>query len=293
MTRDAAARALPPLVLVHGAWQGSWVWARLLPELEALGIAATAVELPGNGAGPGAHAHASLDAYAQHVLAVIDSIGEPVVVVGHSGGGITASQVAQEAPAGVAALVFLAGMMLPDGVAWAQLVAGAREGMLAPAPASTDEAPGYAVSGDDVPGGEVSEGKESLLPPGGIVPHLLWSQDRRLSTVPAHAARAVFLHDADEATAVWAAARLTRQPESGRAMAPRLTAQRYGRVPRLYIEATHDRSVPLAMQRMMQALSPGALTRALACGHVPQLVRPRETAQVLREGLNELLGLSA
>ena len=38
-----------PVILIHGAWQGSWVWARLTPYLHAAGFDAHAVDLPGNG----------------------------------------------------------------------------------------------------------------------------------------------------------------------------------------------------------------------------------------------------
>jgi pimeloyl-ACP methyl ester carboxylesterase len=71
-----------------------------------------------------------------------------------------------------------------------------------------------------------------------------------------------------------AAARLTPQPQSGRAVSPRLTAERFGTVPRLYVEATEDRSVILAVQRRMQALVPGAAVVSLPTGHAPQLSAP-------------------
>ncbi|WVM91593.1 hypothetical protein ULG90_16525 [Halopseudomonas pachastrellae] len=57
------------------------------------------------------------------------------------------------------------------------------------------------------------------------------------------------------------------------------TAERFGRLPRLYLEATEDRSVVLAVQRKMQALVPGAQVVSLPCGHVPQVV---QTAAVLK-----------
>ena len=248
---------LPPLLLIHGAWQGSWVWARLLPELAAAGLEAHVIDLPGNGWGPQADAEASLERYVEQVLVIMAKVGNPVVLLGHSGGGITVSQVAEAAPEQVAALVYLAGMMLPDGQTYADFVSG-----------------------------EVAA-LESVQ--GGIGPHLQWSEDHRTSTVPAAAARAVFLHDADEATAGWAAERLRRQHESGRAMAPSVTKTRYGSVPRLYIEAVDDRSVPIQMQRKMQALQPGTQRLSLDCGHVPQLVKPRETATALDAGLRRLL----
>jgi len=32
--------------LVHGSWHGGWCWERLIPELEARGHRAVAVDLP-------------------------------------------------------------------------------------------------------------------------------------------------------------------------------------------------------------------------------------------------------
>jgi pimeloyl-ACP methyl ester carboxylesterase len=32
--------------LVHGSWHGAWCWERLVPELEARGHRAVAVDLP-------------------------------------------------------------------------------------------------------------------------------------------------------------------------------------------------------------------------------------------------------
>ena len=48
---------MPNFVLVHGAWQGSWVWDRVAGELESAGEArgvgrVVAVDLPGQHNGP-------------------------------------------------------------------------------------------------------------------------------------------------------------------------------------------------------------------------------------------------
>ena len=40
---------LPTVVLVHGAWHGAWCWQRVLPLLQAQGLAAHAVTLTGVG----------------------------------------------------------------------------------------------------------------------------------------------------------------------------------------------------------------------------------------------------
>jgi pimeloyl-ACP methyl ester carboxylesterase len=62
---------------------------------------------------------------------------------------------------------------------------------------------------------------------------------------------------------------------------PRLTTERFGRVPRTYVEALRDRSVVPAVQRRMQALVPGADRLAIDTGHAPQLAAPDRLAALL------------
>ena len=37
-------------VLVHGGFHGAWCWSRTIPELQALGHEAIAIDIPGHGA---------------------------------------------------------------------------------------------------------------------------------------------------------------------------------------------------------------------------------------------------
>ena len=59
------------------------------------------------------------------------------------------------------------------------------------------------------------------------------------------------------------------------------TAERYGRIPRLYIETLDDRSVILPVQRAMQVLAPGASVVSLPTGHAPQLSAPARLAEAI------------
>lgn len=239
----AVAGGVRHLVLIHGAWQGAWSFDAWAPLLRQRGWQVHAVDLPGNGWGPGAHAPASLDAYVDHVAGVLHGLDGPAVLVGHSGGGLTASQVAEALPQRVAGLVYLAGMMLPSGLRFAELL-------------------------------RRCQAERPEVPLAGIGPHLQWDAARRFSQVPEAAALDVFLHDCDPADARRAAALLRPQPEGGRDLANTLSAARFGRVPRIYVECTQDRSIALTLQRAMQAASPGALRLSLDCGHVPQLAQP-------------------
>ena len=91
----------------------------------------------------------------------------------------------------------------------------------------------------------------------------------------------MFFHEADPAAAIGAARRLVPQLETARLMAPTWTPARFGTVPRLYIEATLDRTVPLATQRDMQRLTPGAAVVTLETDHAPQLSMAAELAHAL------------
>src|SRR5262245_5527599 len=90
--------------LVHGSWHGAWCWERLVPELEALGHRAVAVDLPSE------DPNAGLTRYAEVVAEALTDVDDEVVLVGHSLGGSTIPLVARSRP--VAHLVFL-GALVP------------------------------------------------------------------------------------------------------------------------------------------------------------------------------------
>jgi pimeloyl-ACP methyl ester carboxylesterase len=98
------------VVLVHGAWGGSWVWERVMPLLEQRGVQAVTVDLPSVGAAPGDEC--SLAADAAVVSRVLDAGGGPFLVCGHSYGGIVVTQATAER-SDVARLVYLCAFM-PD-----------------------------------------------------------------------------------------------------------------------------------------------------------------------------------
>jgi pimeloyl-ACP methyl ester carboxylesterase len=80
-------------LLVHGAWCGGWVWDDLTQQLEKAGHRVTVVDqLPSAGTDPAALGDLTADA--NHVRAVLDSLDEPVVLVGHSYGGMVITELA-------------------------------------------------------------------------------------------------------------------------------------------------------------------------------------------------------
>lgn len=89
-------RDAPPLVFVHGAFCGAWIWAEhLLPALAEAGWTAHAVSLRGHGGSDGHDRlrETSLDDYVADVLSVLDELPRPPVLIGHSMGGMVVQRV--------------------------------------------------------------------------------------------------------------------------------------------------------------------------------------------------------
>ena len=98
-------------MLVHGGWAGAWAWDRVVPELASRGVRSVAVDLPS--VGEDASTLGDLYADADHVRGVIDEIGTPVVLCGHSYGGVVITDAAAGPHPLVRRLVYLAALM-PD-----------------------------------------------------------------------------------------------------------------------------------------------------------------------------------
>jgi pimeloyl-ACP methyl ester carboxylesterase len=127
------------ILLVHGAWHGSWVWERVTPLLTAEGKRVHVVDLPSVHAGlqpPG-----DLRDDAEVVRAAIHRIDAPVAVVAHSYGGAPCSEAAAGLDS-VHRLVYLAAFVLDTGESLQAAVGGkppdwwnvnAHEGTVTPA----------------------------------------------------------------------------------------------------------------------------------------------------------------
>ena len=102
-------------VLVHGSWQGAWSWDGVRDQLRAYGHRVIAPALPGRGDAGEDRSWIGHDDNVAAVLAAIDADGaDPVVLAGHSLGGVTISQVADQRPDRVARLIYCAAFVLDD-----------------------------------------------------------------------------------------------------------------------------------------------------------------------------------
>jgi len=230
-------------VLVHGAWHGAWCYDALARDLAAAGHEVDTFDLPGHGADTTPHDQVTLDAYAERVAEVVGEDGEPVVLVGHSMGGIVVTQAAELVADRIARLVYLTAFLPKDGESLQYL-------------AGLPENPEDIV----VPNCEIA-------PPDAIIPD--W------------AARAAFYHRCSEADADAAVAQLNPQPLPPLGTPVAITPERAGGIERHYIACTDDRAIPIALQRRMIAESPCVTVTEIDSDHSPFICAEDELTKAL------------
>jgi pimeloyl-ACP methyl ester carboxylesterase len=231
-------------IAIHGAFHGGWCFEPLRPYLAAAGHELVAPTLPGMGGVGCAPAAVTLDAWADFVLALAHARPPPVWLCGHSRGGVVISAAAERDPDAVAGLVYVAALLLPDGRS------------VRAHQAANPVAPEFlaAVRAD--------------------------GEQRTLSFDPV-AAPALFYQRCPGEAGRAAAARLVEEPMNPLNTPLVLTAARFGRVPRHYVECSDDRALPLAEQRAMQAVLPCTTVTTLDSDHSPFLYCPAALAAVL------------
>ncbi|SNT52663.1 alpha/beta fold hydrolase [Actinacidiphila glaucinigra] len=110
----------PTLVLVHGAWHGTWCWQPLIEQLPGLDV--RTVALPSSGQDPAALGGLYDDA--EMVAKAIADVGGPTVLLGHSYGGCPVTEAAAAA-GNVERVIYLSALMQDVGDSVLSLVGGA------------------------------------------------------------------------------------------------------------------------------------------------------------------------
>lgn len=233
----------PLFVLVHGGCHRAGCWDLLIPALQALGREAMAVDLPGHGRDPDTDpVPKTLADGIATVAAAVRAIDGPVVLVGHSLGGMTVSGVAEQLPERIARLVFLTAVVPRDGES--------------------------AAAFGDLPGFNASIGSE-MLPDGlrvGVKPDL---------------ARHLFYADCEHAVAASAEAALVPTDLGYLGTPVSLSAERFAAVPKTYVICARDNAIEPRAQRVLAAIHPETEVREIDAGHSAFLSRPADLAALL------------
>jgi len=230
-------------VLIAGAWHGAWCWSKITPLLEAQGHRVLTPELPATGADSTDPATVSLDGWARFVSSTLANEPEPVTLVGHSRGGIVISRAAELDPGRLRRLVYVSAYLLPAGMSLAEA-------------ARTD--------------------RESLVPP-----NMIPAESGLTCNLRAEVIRPALFGLCTDDDYEYALARLSPEPLKPLVTPLKVTGQRFGSVPRTYVECLQDRTVTPGAQRRMQAVLPCENVLTIDSDHSPFLSRPRELARLL------------
>jgi pimeloyl-ACP methyl ester carboxylesterase len=221
------------------------MWGPLTDCLQAAGHSVEAFDLPGLGDDETPVNEVTLDACADRLCEVLAANAEPAVVVGHSMGGVIATQGAARCPERVAALVYVAAFMPKDGQSLLDLTR---------LPEGAD---------DQVQANITIEGE----PP--------------VAIMPAAASRHALYACCPEPVVAWAIALQRPQPVAPFATPVSIAAGALDGISRYYVLCTQDRAIPPALQRRMIAENLCADVVELDTDHSPQLSMPNELAEAL------------
>jgi pimeloyl-ACP methyl ester carboxylesterase len=220
-------------VLVHGAFQGAWIWAPLAERLRAAGYTVEVFDLPGLGNDATLPGEVSLDSCAARLGDVLATSVEPAIVAGNSMGGVIATQAAARYPERVAALVYVTAFVPRDGQSLLDLT-------------------------------RLPEGADDQVQANIII-------EPPVATMPAAASRSALYGSCSEADAAWAISKQRPQPLGPFAAPVSIPAGALDGISRYYVLCAKDRAIPLALQRRM--IAENAITNVveLDTDHTPHL----------------------
>jgi pimeloyl-ACP methyl ester carboxylesterase len=229
------------LILIHGSFHGPWCWSRITRQLTDSGHHVILADLAQ------ANGKQDLHSYANHVAALIDAAPDPVVLIGHSMGGLVASQAAELRAGRVASIIYIAGLLLRDGETLNSFITA-----------------------------HAALGVRDL-----VLEAMQLSADGAIATFPQSEAARVFYNGCSEADATWAAGQLSPQPTAVYATPLSLTETGFGRIPRCYVRAARDRAVVPAYQDAMTQRLPCNDVVTLDSDHSPFLSMPEALVEAL------------
>lgn len=230
-------------VLIHGAWHGAWCWEKVEKELAAAGHKVVSVDLPSHGEDDTPAHEVTLDGYAKAAADAIRAQKGPVILVGHSMGGIVISAAAEMVPDLITRLIYVTAFLPRDGESLLKL--------------------------------------EERNPRASVPAALVIEEGAPAAKLHPEKINHIFYNDLPHHEAEAAKAKLVPQPLAPMATPLALTPERFGRVPKSYIECTIDNAISIELQRDMIANSNVEKVETLEASHSPFLSMPLDTARAL------------
>lgn len=230
-------------ILIHGSWHSAWNWHRVVPLITAAGHRALAIDLPGMGRDKTPIQDVRMQDTVQQLCALIDQVPGKVTLVGHSKNGIMISQAAEYRPDKIDTLIYLAAYLIPNGKTQREYSMQDTEGWLKPYVTQHPETKSHTLQPEIY--------KEGLY------------------------------HDCEDHIPELAKVLLGHEPVESGITPLQLSEENYGRVPRVYIECTQDRTVTPYLQRRMYTETPCEKVFRMDTSHSPFFSQPQQLTEIL------------
>lgn len=230
-------------VILHGSWQSAEAWKPVASVLKKAGFPVFMLDLPGHGANADIPFPAiNLPTYVTYVCQQIQHLNKvvPVTLIGHSMSGMVISQVAQSIP--VKQLIYVAAFLPVDGECLTDIA------------------------------------KHSRII--GLSKNMNTDLMRKSITLDKNGLDRIFYNGCTKEATDLAISRLQAEPLLPFYGRVHLTADKFGSVPKHYIECLYDYSISIELQRYMQNRWPCSVT-SLESGHAPHYAMPEELAQMI------------
>jgi pimeloyl-ACP methyl ester carboxylesterase len=235
-------------LLIHGAMGGAWCWERVIPGLEAVGHSTVAIDLPGQGSDTTPLQEITLYRYADAVCDALDRLDGPVLLTGHSMGGMVITQAASRRPGKLVGLIYVAAFLPQPGESLVEIT-------------HLPEA-----AGDSVQANIVVEG------------------DPPVSAMPPEAAPGALYHCCTQEQIAWALPQRGSQPVipfTNPFTPPHGDTAAFDALPRAYVTCLQDRAIRPAAQRLMYTRAGCDPVIEIDTDHSPWLSRTDELVRAL------------
>jgi pimeloyl-ACP methyl ester carboxylesterase len=225
-------------VLIHGAWHGSWCWDKVVPLLKKEGHKVEAPDLQGHGRDKTPIPEISLQAYVDRVCQILDAQSEPVILVGHSMGGIVITQTAEYRPEKIKILVYLSAYLPRNGESLFQLFGGDTASL--------------------------------------ILPNLIMAADQSYSTIRDEGIKETFYGDCSDEDVALAKSLLVPQAAAPLVTPVDTSEVKFGTVRLVYISCLRDKTVTPAFQEKMYKALPCEKVITMDTSHSPFFSAPEK-----------------
>ena len=225
------------IVLLHGSWHGGWCWKKVVPYLHVNGYSSQAIDLPAHGKDKSDIINISLHSYVDKVISTINQIDKQVILVGHSMAGSVITQVAEYIPEKIDRLIYVAAFLPENGLCLYD----------------------YAL-----------QDSESML-----TGNIITDEENNLSSLNPECISPAFYGQCSDTDIEYAKANLVDEPLKP-SNTPVITTERFGSVPRFYIQCLLDCAVTPSLQTKMFNALPCRQIISLNTDHSPFFSAPKE-----------------